>query len=88
MTGMQTVFYRAHASQLAAIVTALRSISTSFGKVQHQRQVEKINSVVLPAHAEEFQSFLRINYFWLIAFPFILCATFCKFLFIHHQQSL
>ncbi|RAV21476.1 helix-turn-helix transcriptional regulator [Paenibacillus contaminans] len=41
--------------ELAAIVTALRSISTSYGKEQHQRLVEKINSVVLPAHEEEFQ---------------------------------
>ena len=41
--------------ELAAIVTALRSISTSYDKEQHQRLVEKINSVVLPAHEEEFQ---------------------------------
>ncbi|MDR0269782.1 YafY family protein [Paenibacillus sp.] len=41
--------------ELAAIVTALRSISTSYGKEQHQRLVEKINSVVLPAYEEEFQ---------------------------------
>jgi predicted DNA-binding transcriptional regulator YafY len=41
--------------ELASIVTALRSISTSYGKEQHQLLVEKINSVVLPAHEEEFQ---------------------------------
>ncbi|MGE8006280.1 helix-turn-helix transcriptional regulator [Lysinibacillus sp. NPDC093216] len=41
--------------ELATIVTALRSISTSYGKEQNQRLVEKINSVVLPAHEEEFQ---------------------------------
>lgn len=41
--------------ELAAIVTALRSVSTSYGKEQHQRLVEKINSVVLPAHEKEFQ---------------------------------
>ncbi|MGE7689714.1 helix-turn-helix transcriptional regulator [Lysinibacillus sp. NPDC097214] len=33
--------------ELATIVTALRSISTSYGKEQHQQLVEKINSVVL-----------------------------------------
>jgi len=41
--------------ELAAIVTALRSISTSYGKEQNQRLVEKINSVILPTHAEEFR---------------------------------
>ncbi|QGG50964.1 helix-turn-helix transcriptional regulator [Lysinibacillus pakistanensis] len=41
--------------ELATIVTALRSISTSYSKEQHQRLVEKINSVVLPEHEEEFQ---------------------------------
>lgn len=41
--------------ELAAIVIALRSISTSYGREQHQRLVEKINSVVLPAYEEEFR---------------------------------
>ncbi|KAB8125813.1 YafY family transcriptional regulator [Gracilibacillus oryzae] len=41
--------------ELASIVTALRSISTSYGKEEHQRLVEKINSVVLPAHTADFQ---------------------------------
>ncbi|MDA2396385.1 YafY family protein [Bacillus cereus] len=41
--------------ELAAIVTALRSISTSYGREQHQRLVEKIHSIVLPTHEEEFQ---------------------------------
>ncbi|WP_416150160.1 helix-turn-helix transcriptional regulator [Salipaludibacillus sp. HK11] len=40
--------------EFAAIVTALRSISTSYGKEQNQQLVEKINSVILPTHAEEF----------------------------------
>ncbi|MDL4839462.1 helix-turn-helix transcriptional regulator [Aquibacillus rhizosphaerae] len=41
--------------ELASIVSALRSISTSYGKEKHQRLVDKINSVVLPAHTEDFQ---------------------------------
>jgi predicted DNA-binding transcriptional regulator YafY len=41
--------------ELAAIVTALSSISTSYGREQHQRLVEKINSVALPAYEEEFR---------------------------------
>ncbi|MCT1902312.1 helix-turn-helix transcriptional regulator [Oceanobacillus sojae] len=42
--------------ELATIVTALRSISTSYGKVQHQQLMEKMNSVVHPDYAEIFQS--------------------------------
>ncbi|NGP45649.1 YafY family transcriptional regulator [Bacillaceae bacterium SIJ1] len=41
--------------ELAAIVTALRSISTSYGNEQHARLMEKMSSVVPPAYAEEFQ---------------------------------
>lgn len=41
--------------ELAAIVTALRSISTSYGSEKHLSLVEKINSVVPPAYSEEFQ---------------------------------
>lgn len=41
--------------ELAAIVTALRSISTSYGNEQHQQLVEKINSVVPPAYSEQFR---------------------------------
>ncbi|CAI6082885.1 helix-turn-helix transcriptional regulator [Cohnella sp. JJ-181] len=41
--------------ELAAIVTALRSISTSYGNELHHSLMEKINSVVPPDHAEEFQ---------------------------------
>ncbi|TBL76108.1 helix-turn-helix transcriptional regulator [Paenibacillus thalictri] len=41
--------------ELAAIVTALRSISTSYGNEQHVQLMEKINSVVPPAYFEEFQ---------------------------------
>ncbi|MCU6712602.1 YafY family transcriptional regulator [Paenibacillus sp. J5C_2022] len=41
--------------ELAAIVTALRSISTSYGNEQHRQLMEKINSVVPPAYSEEFQ---------------------------------
>lgn len=40
--------------ELAAIVTALKSISTSYGSEQHLRLMEKINSVVPPDRAEEF----------------------------------
>lgn len=35
--------------ELAAVVTALRSISTSYGNEQHKRLMEKIHSVVQPA---------------------------------------
>ncbi|GAA0336848.1 YafY family protein [Oceanobacillus oncorhynchi subsp. oncorhynchi] len=42
--------------ELATIVTALRSISTSYEKVQHQQLMEKMNSVVHPGDAEAFQS--------------------------------
>lgn len=41
--------------ELAAIVTALRSISTSYGNEQHLQLMEKMNSVVPPQYAEEFQ---------------------------------
>ena len=41
--------------ELAAIVTALRSISTSYGNEQHLQLMEKMNSVVLPQYAEELQ---------------------------------
>jgi predicted DNA-binding transcriptional regulator YafY len=41
--------------ELAAIVTALRSISTSYGNEQHLRLMEKIHSVVPPDYFEEFQ---------------------------------
>lgn len=41
--------------ELAAIVTALRSISTSYGNEQHLQLMEKMSSVVLPQYAEEFQ---------------------------------
>lgn len=41
--------------ELAAIVTALRSISTSYGNEQHLQLMEKMKSVVLPQYAEEFQ---------------------------------
>ncbi|WP_339233963.1 YafY family protein [Oceanobacillus sp. FSL W7-1281] len=42
--------------ELATIVTALRSISTSYEKVQHQQLMEKMNSVIHPVDAEAFQS--------------------------------
>ncbi|MFD1451087.1 helix-turn-helix transcriptional regulator [Oceanobacillus sojae] len=42
--------------ELAAIVTALRSISTSYEKAQHQQLMEKMNSVVHPVDAKAFQS--------------------------------
>ncbi|MFC5405746.1 helix-turn-helix transcriptional regulator [Cohnella soli] len=42
--------------ELAAIVTALRSISTSYGNEQHLQLMEKINSVVPLQHSEEFQN--------------------------------
>ncbi|MED0952193.1 YafY family protein [Bacillus mobilis] len=42
--------------ELAAIVTALRSISTSYDREQHQRLVEKIHSIILPSYEEEFQN--------------------------------
>lgn len=51
--------------ELAAIVTALRSISTSYGGEQHLRLMEKINSVVPPDYAEQFHhktSSVRIDY--------------------------
>lgn len=41
--------------ELATIVTALRSISTSYEKEQHQQLMEKMNSVVLPNEMETFQ---------------------------------
>lgn len=41
--------------ELADIVTALRSLSTTYGNEQHLRLLEKINSVVPPAYSEEFQ---------------------------------
>ncbi|GAB2572746.1 helix-turn-helix transcriptional regulator [Gracilibacillus alcaliphilus] len=41
--------------ELASIVTALRSISTSYGEVHHKQLMEKMNSVVLPNEAESFQ---------------------------------
>lgn len=41
--------------ELAAIVTALRSISTTYGNEQHLQLMEKINSVVPPQYSEEFQ---------------------------------
>lgn len=41
--------------ELADIVTALRSISTSYGNKQQLRLMEKINSIVPPASSEEFQ---------------------------------
>ncbi|GKS09149.1 putative HTH-type transcriptional regulator YobV [Paenibacillus chitinolyticus] len=41
--------------ELAAIVTALRGISSSYGNEQHQRLMEKIHSVVPPADSEAFQ---------------------------------
>ncbi|SFF26334.1 Predicted DNA-binding transcriptional regulator YafY, contains an HTH and WYL domains [Paenibacillus algorifonticola] len=41
--------------ELAAIFTALRSISTSYGNEQHRHLMEKINSVVPPQYSEEFQ---------------------------------
>lgn len=41
--------------ELAAIVTALRSIYTSSGKKQHHILMEKINSIVPPTDTEEFQ---------------------------------
>lgn len=42
-------------NELAAIVTALRSISTSYGNEQHLRLMEKINSVVPLDYSEEFR---------------------------------
>jgi len=41
--------------ELAAIVTALRSISASYGNEKHQQLMEKIHSVVRPADSEAFQ---------------------------------
>jgi predicted DNA-binding transcriptional regulator YafY len=41
--------------ELAAIVIALRSISTSYGNEKNLHLMEKINSVVPPTYAEEFQ---------------------------------
>ncbi|MFD0674714.1 helix-turn-helix transcriptional regulator [Cohnella sp. GCM10027633] len=41
--------------ELAAIATALRSISTSYGSEPNSRLLEKINSVVPPEYAEQFQ---------------------------------
>jgi predicted DNA-binding transcriptional regulator YafY len=41
--------------ELAAIFTALRSISTSYGSEQNLQLMEKINSVVPPAYSEAFQ---------------------------------
>ncbi|WP_338042473.1 YafY family protein [Paenibacillus ginsengarvi] len=41
--------------ELAAIVSALRSISASYDNETHQRLVEKIHSVVPPADSEAFQ---------------------------------
>lgn len=41
--------------ELAAIVTALRSVSTSYGNEQHQRLMEKLHSVVPPADSEAFE---------------------------------
>jgi len=41
--------------ELATIVTALRSISTSYGNERHANLVEKINSVVRPDYSEQFQ---------------------------------
>lgn len=41
--------------ELAAIVTALRSLSASYGNEQHQRLMEKIHSIVPPADSEAFQ---------------------------------
>ncbi|MHA6482374.1 helix-turn-helix transcriptional regulator [Paenibacillus sp. strain BS8-2] len=41
--------------ELAAIVTALKSISTSYGNEQHRQLMEKINSVVPLQYSEEFQ---------------------------------
>ncbi|QJD82275.1 hypothetical protein [Cohnella herbarum] len=40
--------------ELAAIVTALRSISTSYEKDQHQQLMEKIQSVIPHAYSEQF----------------------------------
>src|SRR5690606_33768195 len=42
-------------NELAAIVTALRSMSTSYNSHSNELLVEKINSIVPPASAEEFQ---------------------------------
>ncbi|WP_152655227.1 YafY family protein [Oceanobacillus sp. CFH 90083] len=42
--------------ELAAIVTALRSISTSYEKEQYQQLMEKMNSVVRSSDAEAFQN--------------------------------
>ena len=41
--------------ELAAITTALRSISSSYGNEKHQRLMDKIHSVVRPADSEAFQ---------------------------------
>lgn len=41
--------------ELAAIFTALRSISTSYDNKQNLQLMEKINSVVSPRYSEEFQ---------------------------------
>lgn len=41
--------------ELADIVTALRSISTSYGNEHQLRLLEKIHSVVPPAYSEDFQ---------------------------------
>lgn len=51
--------------ELAAIATALRSISTSYGGERHLRLMEKINSVVPPDYVEQFNhktSSVRIDY--------------------------
>ncbi|MFC3798912.1 helix-turn-helix transcriptional regulator [Cohnella sp. GCM10012308] len=51
--------------ELAALVTALKSISTSYGSERHLRLMEKINSVFPPDRAEEFHhktSSVRIDY--------------------------
>lgn len=42
--------------ELASIVTALRSLSTSYEKEQYQQLMEKMNSIVLPGDAEAFQN--------------------------------
>ncbi|MFD2329079.1 helix-turn-helix transcriptional regulator [Cohnella sp. GCM10020058] len=51
--------------ELASLVTALKSISTSYGSERHLLLMEKINSVVPPERAEEFHhktSSVRIDY--------------------------
>lgn len=42
--------------ELASIVTALRSISTSYEKEQHQQLMEKMHSIVLPNETKAFQN--------------------------------